>query len=89
MAIYKSLNGLINQSFVPGQSEATETWHFGALSRYSKDPMWLLGSGIGKSGYIWVCVECLELLLKHFRFDKTQDTAFPAPFPFFPTSHNY
>ena len=34
MAIYKSLNGLINHSVRPSQSEAMKTWRFGALSRY-------------------------------------------------------
>lgn len=34
MAIYKSLNGLINHSSMPSQSEAMKTWHCGALSCY-------------------------------------------------------
>lgn len=34
MAIYESLNGLINHNFMPSQSEAMKIWCFGTLRRY-------------------------------------------------------
>lgn len=52
MAIYKSLNGLVNQGILCSQSEATETWLFRATLSLLERSVWLLGSGIGKSGRV-------------------------------------
>lgn len=49
-AIYKSLNGLVNQGISCSQSEATKPWHFRATLSLLERSVWLLGSGIGK---IW------------------------------------
>lgn len=52
MARYKSLNGLVNQGISCSQSEALKTWLFRATLSLLERSVWLLGSGIGKSGRV-------------------------------------
>lgn len=52
MAIYKSLNGLVNQGAPCSQSESTKTWLLRATLLLLERSVWLLGSGIGKSGLV-------------------------------------